>query len=118
MLLTKTNFLKLITHISGDQILSVNGVALDNLTIHESLTVLKSQPTNVRLHILPSEVATLKLGLYTIHYTLLYIINSMLYIIHCTMYIIHYTCMQGCKSVSSIGRDDQHILVNFLILGG
>ena len=25
--------------------------------------------------------------------------------------------MQGCKSVSSIGVDDQHILVTFLILG-
>ena len=24
---------------------------------------------------------------------------------------------QGCKSVSSIGGDDQHILVTFLILG-
>ena len=37
-----------------------------------------------------------------------------------TLYTVHLYCImytQGCKSVSSIGGDDQHILVTFLILG-
>ena len=32
--------------------------------------------------------------------------------------IVYLSPKQGCKSMSSIGGDDQHILVNFLILGG
>ena len=49
----------------GDQIVKVNEVELEGRTLAEALTILKDQPSDIYLTILPSELATAKLGAYS-----------------------------------------------------
>ena len=47
---------------AGDQILKVNSIELEGKTLEEALMIIKEQPPDITLTILPSEQATAHLG--------------------------------------------------------